>query len=162
MRDPGRQRVNALMFELYSLQKKQLAFAPGEGRAPANERREVVKSLMVVALATLGLGTSGCLIFAGAPYSTAMIYGDVTYAHSFESLTAPEDKPAAFAHGEACATNILYVVNVGNAGYDAAYRAAMASVGANSLYDVRVDTHITNVLFFYASVCTEVTGKYLK
>jgi hypothetical protein len=118
---------------------------------------------MGAALAILGAGlaTSGCY-FAGAPYATALIYGDVTYARSFESLTAPEDKPAAVAHGEACANNILYIVNIGNAGYDAAYRAAMASVGANSLYDVRVDTHITSFLFFYATVCTEVTGKYIK
>ncbi len=118
---------------------------------------------LVLGILTLGcLGTSGCLYFAGAPYSTALIYGDVTYGHSFQSLTVPDNKPAAEAHGEACATNVFYIANIGNAGYEAAYTAAMASVGANALYDVRVDTHITNVLFFYASVCTEVTGKYLK
>jgi len=77
--------------------------------------------------------TSGCVYFAGAPYSTALLYGDVTYGRSFESMTAPDNKPAAVAHGEACATNVFYLVNIGNAGYDAAYNAAMASVGANAL-----------------------------
>jgi len=121
-----------------------------------------MKSLIVAALAVFGLGTSGCVYFAGAPYTTAAIYGDVTYGHTFESLTEADNKPGMVAHGEACASNILYLVNTGNAGYDAAYKAAMASVGANSLYDVRVDTHIMNILFFYTSVCTEVTGKYVK
>jgi hypothetical protein len=121
-----------------------------------------VKSSILAALAFVGLGTSGCIYFAGQPYTTAVIYGDVTYGRDFESLTEADSKPGALAHGMSCANNILYVVNIGNAGYEAAYEAAMASVGANSLYDVRVDTHITNILFFYAQVCVEVTGKYVK
>jgi len=121
-----------------------------------------VKSSIIAALAAVGLGSSGCIYFAGEPYTTAGIYGDVTYGRSFDSLKEADSKPGAVAHGEACANNILYIVNMGNAGFDAAYKAAMASVGANSLYDVRVDTHITNVLFFYTQVCTEVTGKYIK
>jgi hypothetical protein len=121
-----------------------------------------VKLLIIAAFAVVGLGSTGCVYFAGEPYTTSIIYGDVTYGKSFESLDAADNKPGAVAHGEACANNILYIVNMGNAGYDAAYKAAIASVGANSLYDVRVDTHITNVLFFYTQVCTEVTGKYVK
>jgi hypothetical protein len=121
-----------------------------------------VKRLIIAAFAAAGFASSGCVILAGEPYTGGIIYGDITYGRKFESLTESDTKPGGVAHGEACANNILYVVNMGNAGFDAAYKAALASVGANSLYDVRVDTHITNVLFFYAQVCTEVTGKYVK
>jgi TRL-like protein family len=112
-----------------------------------------VKRLIVAALA---LCTSGCLYT-----SSLALYNDATYARSFQSLTEPDNKPGVVAHGEACSNNILLLVNLGNAGYDAAYQAAMASVGANSLYDVRVDTHVTSVFIFYSQVCTEVTGKYV-
>jgi hypothetical protein len=121
-----------------------------------------MKKSIIAALAVVGLGSTGCYM-AGAPYATAGIYGDVTYSRNFESLTEADTKPGVTAHGESCASNILYIVNIGNAGYDAAYKAALASVGANSLYDVRVDTHITTVLgFIYNQVCLEVTGKYVK
>ena len=76
-------------------------------------------------LAALALSTSGCLYT-----SSLALYNDATYGRSFQSLTEPDNKPGQIAHGEACANNILMLVNLGNAGYDAAYQAATASVGA--------------------------------
>jgi TRL-like protein family len=114
-----------------------------------------MKKIVIALFALAGLSTSACALLG--PYGA--IYADVQTSHSFFSLTKNDNSPAAEAHGEACNTNILSLIAFGNGGADAAYKAALAASGANSLWDVRVDTRIFNVLGVYGTTCTEVTGK---
>ena len=118
-----------------------------------------MKKLFALTFAIAGLSTTACGAFLG-PYG--FIYTDATVSRSFYSLQRNDNTPAAEAHGEACISNILGLVATGTGGFDSAYKAALASSGANSLWDVRVDTKITNILGIYGTTCTEVTGKVSK
>ena len=92
-----------------------------------------------------------------------LIYTDATISRSWYSLQKSDNTAATEAHGEgAGVVNILSLVAIGNGGFDAAYKAALASSGANSLWDVRADTHLTNILGIYGTQCTQVTGKVSK
>lgn len=119
-----------------------------------------MKQLFATIFALASLSTTACGVFFGGAYG--FIYNDVTTSRSWSSLQKNDNTPAAEAHGEACASSILSLVATGNAGFDAAYKAALASSGANSLWDVRVDTKVTNILGVYGTVCTEITGKISK
>ena len=62
--------------------------------------------------------------------------------------------------GSACNVGILWLVAVGDGGFDAAVKDARASVNGNVLVDVKSDTQYTNVLFgLYQRQCTVVTGR---
>ncbi len=91
---------------------------------------------------------------------TGCLYAGVTLPQSYFSPTEPLKGAAPDAHGEACAFEILWLVALGDAGYDTAYKTALATSGAPSLYDIRVDRTVTMILGgLYAKTCTELTGR---
>jgi hypothetical protein len=108
------------------------------------------KILLALALSTTGCGFGG------------FIYTDIQTSRNWISLQRSDNTQAAEAHGESCASSILGLIATGNAGFDAAYKAALASSGANSLWDVRADTRSTTILGIFSTLCTEVTGKVSK
>lgn len=117
-----------------------------------------MKKIVMLVAAMAGLSTTAC----GALGLTGALYSDVTVSRNWISLQKSDNTQAAEAHGEACSSNILGLIATGNGGFDAAYKAALASSGANSLWDVRADTRITNIIGIYGTTCTEVTGKVSK
>jgi hypothetical protein len=97
------------------------------------------------------------------PLVAGCLYTDVRTPLAYNSAT-PGDIGGAAAlgqevHGRACNTIILYLIAVGDGGYDAAVRDAERSSGATLLVDVKADTSITNVLSVYQRQCTEVTAR---
>ncbi len=109
-----------------------------------------------------GLLAMAMVVGLGACGLNGVIYADYTTSRNWISLQRSDNSAAAEAKGEACASSILGLVATGNAGFDAAYKAALASSGANSLWDVRADTRFTTILGIYSTLCTEVTGKVSK
>ena len=114
-----------------------------------------MKKILIALFAMAGLSTTACSILGPVGW----IYTDATVSHSFYSLQKSDSTQAQEAHGEACDTSILGLVAWGNGGADAAYKAALASSGAPSLWDVRVDTRVMSVLGIYGITCTELSGK---
>jgi hypothetical protein len=114
-----------------------------------------MKKILFALFAMAGLSTTGCSILG--PYG--FIFTDSTVSHQFVSLQKSDNTAAPEAHGEACDTSILGLVAFGNGGADAAYKNALAASGANSLWDVRVDTRVMSILGIYGTYCTELTGK---
>ncbi|HUB05594.1 MAG TPA: TRL domain-containing protein [Myxococcales bacterium] len=91
------------------------------------------------------------------------LFTSATIPHSYFSPTQPLSGTGPEAHGEACSMSILGLAAFGDSGYDSAYKAAVASSGASSLYDVRVDTKVFSILgFVYSTFCTELTGRVAK
>jgi hypothetical protein len=127
-----------------------------------------MKRMLGIVLASGLFGATGCAAIAvgGFDNASAMIYQDTVTPTEFvgrnpgvgQALGAPEVK------GEACMWSVLGVVTLGNAGYDAAVKAALAAAGpgAVALYDVRADRHQMSVLGVYANSCTVVTGRVAK
>jgi hypothetical protein len=113
-----------------------------------------MKKILFALTAVTGLGACGGV--------SGLIYTDLTTSRNWISLQRNDNTQAAEAHGEACGSSILGLIATGNAGFDAAYKAALASSGANSLWDVRADTRNTTILGIFSTVCTEVTGKVSK
>ncbi len=113
----------------------------------------------LVLAAVTALSFTGCAAI-GAPVGA--LFTSETTAHSYYSPTQPLSGTGPDAHGESCAMSILGLVAFGDSGYDAAYKAAVASSGASSLYDVRVDTKIFSILGIYTTYCTELTGRVAK
>lgn len=108
----------------------------------------------IAAFAVTVLGT-------GCPFG-GFIYSDYTTSRNWISLQRNDNSQATEAKGEACASSILGLIATGDAGFDKAYKAALASSGANSLWDVRADTRFTTILGIYSTLCTEVVGKAAK
>ncbi len=97
---------------------------------------------------------------AAAGLLSGCLYSSVTLPQSYFSPTEPLRGAAPDAHGEACAFEILGLIGLGDAGVDTAYKTALASSGASSLFDVRVDRTDTIVLGpIYWRRCTELTGR---
>lgn len=117
--------------------------------------------LLGAAAALLLFSGLGCAALAvnGHLGGNGLIYASTTSPVSYFSPTEPLKGSGAEAHGEACMSSVLGLITTGDAGYDAAYKAALATSGASSLFDVRVDRHFTAVLGLYASSCTELTGR---
>ncbi|MHB8417813.1 MAG: TRL domain-containing protein [Myxococcales bacterium] len=105
------------------------------------------------------LALAGCAAL-GAPVGG--LFTSETIPHSYFSPTEPLSGAGAEAHGESCSMSILALVAFGDAGYDAAYKAALAASGASSLYDVRIDTKVFSILGLYTTYCTELTGRVAK
>jgi hypothetical protein len=107
----------------------------------------MIRLLCAVVLAAT---TSGCL------------YADVRAPLSYGSAT-PGDAGGTLGRevsGSACNTAILWLVAVGNGGYDAAVKQALAQTTAPFLVDVKADTTYQNVLFgIYQRQCTNVTAR---
>ena len=114
-----------------------------------------MKKILFTLFAMAGLSTTGCAMFG----PVGLIFTDVTLPQQFVSLQKSDNTAAPEAHASACDTVILGLVAWGNGGTDAAYKSALASSGANSLWDVRVDHSITSILGIYQSYCTSLTGK---
>ena len=121
-----------------------------------------MKRLLVAVASLATVALSGCAGVAVLYPGSAGLYTSATAPRSYFSPTAPLSGAGADAHGESCTSSILGIITTGDSGYDAAYKAALASSGASSLYDVRVDTHVTNMLGLYATSCTELTGRVAK
>jgi hypothetical protein len=113
----------------------------------------------LIASVAAGMLFSGCAAL-GAPVGA--IFTSETYTQSYFSPTQPLNGSGADAHGESCSMGILGLAAFGDAGYDAAYKAALASSGASSLYDVRVDKKVFSILGLYTTYCTELTGRVAK
>ncbi len=94
---------------------------------------------------------------------SACLYTDVRAPLSYGSAT-PSDANGALGRevtGSACNLAILWLVAVGDGGYDAAVRdARRAAPGAPFLVDVKSDTSYQNVLLgLYQRQCTTVTAR---
>jgi hypothetical protein len=62
--------------------------------------------------------------------------------------------------GSACNTGILWLVALGDGGYDAAVNDARSKAHAAYIADVKADTQYTNILFgIYQKQCTTVSGR---
>jgi hypothetical protein len=114
-----------------------------------------MKKILFAVFAMAGLSTTGCAMFG----PVGLIFTDVTLPQQFVSLQKSDTTAAPEAHGSTCDTVILGLVAWGNGGTDGAYKAALASSGATSLWDVRVDRSVTSILGIYQSYCTSLTGK---
>jgi len=92
----------------------------------------------------------------------ACLYTDVRAPLSYASAT-PSDANGSLGRevkGSACNVGILWLVAVGDGGYDAAVRDAKASTNAAFLVDVKADTTYKNVLFgVYQRQCTQITAR---
>jgi hypothetical protein len=116
-----------------------------------------MKSLML-AVAT-AFAFTGCAA-VGAPVGA--LFTSETIPHSYFSPTQPLSGSGPDAHGESCSMSILGLAAFGDGGYDSAYKAAVTSSGATSLYDIRVDTKVFSILGLYTTFCTELTGRVAK
>lgn len=114
------------------------------------------KLLVIAAIASM---SSGCAVILGP---VGAIFTSVKVPQSWNSNTASDVGSASVlgeVEGEACASNILGLIALGEAGYDDALKAALKQkAGASSLYDVRVDSRLFNVLGIYSQFCTVVHG----
>jgi hypothetical protein len=94
--------------------------------------------------------------------SSGCLYADVRAPLSYGSAT-PSDAGGTLGRevsGTACNTAILWLVAVGDGGYDAAVKDALSEAKAPFLVDVKSDTTYRNVLFgLYQRQCTNVTGR---
>lgn len=97
-----------------------------------------------------------------APVLAGCIYTDVRVPLSY-GLATPSDANGNLGRevsGSACNVAILWLVALGDGGYDAAVRDARARANATFLVDVKSDTAYTNVLFgIYQRQCTTVTAR---
>lgn len=114
------------------------------------------KLLLVAALASF---TTGCATVLGP---VGLIFTSVKVPQSWNSNTAQDVGNATVlgeVEGEACASNILGLIALGEAGYDDALKAALKQkAGATSMYDARTDSRIFSVLGIYSQFCTVVHG----
>jgi hypothetical protein len=114
------------------------------------------KLLLVAALASF---TTGCTAVLGP---VGLIFTSVKVPQSWNSNTAMDVGNATVmgeVEGEACASNILGLIALGDAGYDDALKAALKQkAGANSVYDARTDSRIFSILGIYSQYCTVVHG----
>ncbi|MHB1847086.1 MAG: TRL domain-containing protein, partial [Deltaproteobacteria bacterium] len=101
-----------------------------------------------------GLAVSG----ADSPGSIGLI-SVATVPHSYFSPTSPQPAGGTVAHGEACISSLFGLVTFGDGGYTSALNHALETSGASSLYDVRVDSKLFNILGIYATNCTELEGR---
>ena len=92
------------------------------------------------------------------------IYADVKTPLAYRAPTMQEAhaENASEAEGIACNHGVLWLVGWGDGGYAAAVADAKAKSGAVQLADVRADTTLFNVLFFYERQCTRVTGRIVR
>lgn len=97
------------------------------------------------------------------------LYANVTQPLSYRANTTGDAGDAAKAtdqvvKGEACNHMILGLVAFGDGGYDAAVKDALKSApGAKSLYDVKTDDSLLNVILgIYIERCTVVEGRVLR
>ena len=92
----------------------------------------------------------------------ACLYTDVRAPLSYGSAT-PSDANGNLGQevkGSACNVGILWLVAVGDGGYDAAVRDARGNTNAPFLVDVKSDTTYKNILFgIYQRQCTEITAR---
>jgi hypothetical protein len=93
---------------------------------------------------------------------TGCLYTDVRAPLSYSSAT-PGDANGSLGQavtGQACNYGILWLVAVGDGGYDAAVRDAIGNTKAPFLVDVKSDTSYRNIAFgVYQRQCTEVSGR---
>jgi hypothetical protein len=93
---------------------------------------------------------------------TGCLYSDVRAPQTYGSAT-PGDAGGNLGRevtGSACNTAILWLIAVGNGGYDAAVKEALASANAPFLVDVKADTSYRNVLLgAYQRQCTNITAR---
>jgi hypothetical protein len=107
---------------------------------------------------------AAALAVAAAPFLclSACLYTDVRAPLSYGSAT-PSDANGSLGQevkGSACNYAILWLVAVGDGGYEAAVKDARGSTGAPFLVDVKSDTSYQNVLFgVYQKQCTHVTAR---
>jgi hypothetical protein len=129
---------------------------------------ETMKRMLGIVLASGLFGATGCAAVAVGGFDNGLggIYQDTVTPTEFvgrnpgvgQALGAPEVK------GEACMWSVLGFVTIGDTGYEAAVKSALAAAGpgAIALYDVRADRHQMSVLGVYANSCTVVTGRVQK
>jgi hypothetical protein len=106
--------------------------------------------------------TISALAIAFAIALPACLYTDVRAPLSYGSAT-PGDANGNLGKevkGKACNHGILWLVAVGDGGYDAAVKDARGTTNAAFLVDVKADTTYKNVLFgLYQRQCTEITAR---
>jgi hypothetical protein len=92
----------------------------------------------------------------------ACLYTDVRAPLSYNAAT-PSDANGNLGQevrGAACNVGILWLVAIGDGGYDAAVKDARGRTNAPFLVDVKADTTYKNVLFgIYQRQCTEITAR---
>ena len=115
------------------------------------------------AVVRIGLASVASVATAISAVSlTGCLYTDVRAPLSYGSAT-PGDAGGALGRevsGSACNVAILWLVALGDGGYDAAVKDARGSTGAPFLVDVKADTSYQNVLFgVYQRQCTTVTAR---
>ena len=97
-----------------------------------------------------------------APLLAGCIYTDVRVPLSY-GLATPSDANGNLGRevsGSACNVAILWLVALGDGGYDAAVKDARGKANATFLVDVKSDTAYTNLLFgIYQRQCTTVTAR---
>jgi hypothetical protein len=105
---------------------------------------------------------ASALLLAIAIALPACLYTDVRAPLSYGSAT-PGDANGVLGRevkGKACNHGILWLVAVGDGGYDAAVRDARGSTNAAFLVDVKADTTYKNILFgLYQRQCTEISAR---
>jgi hypothetical protein len=110
----------------------------------------MIRTTATALASVLALTLAGCL------------YTDVRVPLSYGSAT-PGDAGGNLGRevtGSACNVGILWLVAVGDGGYDAAVRDATQSAKAPFLVDVKSDTSYTNIAFgVFQKQCTRVTAR---
>ena len=126
-----------------------------------------MKRAFGILAASLMLGATGCagIAVGGLVNGYGGIYSDTVAPSAFvgrnpgvgAAIGSPE------VRGEACMWSVLGLVTIGDAGYEAAVKAALAAAGGGAaLYDVRADRHTMSILGIYANACTTVIGRVAK
>lgn len=87
---------------------------------------------------------SGCAL---TPLQIALFYTDVKFH------TGDHNQKIGSKVGESCASNILGLVNIG----DASVKEAAAKAGIKEI--TSIDYKITNILGLYGTLCVIVTGE---
>jgi hypothetical protein len=97
----------------------------------------------------------------GALHLTGCIYANVREPLAYRSPT-PADVGGSLGQevkGEACNHVILWLVALGDGGYEAAVQDARRSANADMVADVKADTNLLNVLSVYQRQCTTITAR---
>jgi hypothetical protein len=126
-----------------------------------------MKRALGILAASAMFGATGCagIAVGGLVNGLGGIYSDTVAPSAFVGRYPGVGQIAGSpeVRGEACMWSVLGAVTIGDAGYEAAVKAALAAAGGGAaLYDVRADRHTMSILGVYANACTVVVGRVVK
>lgn len=126
------------------------------------DSRNGIRMKKIITLFLIIIMTS---LFSGCTYG--LLYTDITTPRSYRSATALDTQDhemvATNVNGIACSQSFLFLIAIGDGGYDAAVKNALEKNDASMLNDVKADITYTAYLGpVYIKICTSVTGNAVK